>query len=658
MSGRGKVLVVDDTEATRYLVTRVLRADGYEVLEAGTGQDGLELARREQPGVIVLDVQLPDLHGFEVAALLREDPRTGSIAILHLSATFTSPDARAEGLLRGADAYLTHPVDAQVLCATVGALLRLRAAEQREREARERAEANEARQRFLAETVPQTVWSADGEGRLGYVNGRWSQLTGLTLAEARDGRWEQSIHPDDRERLAAAWARAIRTGEPFEAEVRQGNVRTGEHRWQLVRAEPMHDAEGRVAQWFGTGTDIEEGKRAQAERERLLAQLQSNAEERERLIGRLQEEDRRKTQFLAVLSHELRNPLAPIRASVYVLERAAPGSEQSRHAREVIERQVAQLTRLVDDLLEATRISSGKVRLQTERVELAAVARTVADDLRGVFAGRGMELALDVSTTPVVVEGDRARLSQTIANLLHNAAKFGSGGGRAELSLHPDGAEAVIRVTDDGAGIHADILPRVFDPFVQADRTLDRSQGGLGLGLSLVKSLVELHHGSVMAESEGPGRGARFTIRLPLAPDAAAPSPDVAVSRPSVRPRRVLVVEDNEDAARSLALALELSGHAVEIASSGPEALACAGRFRPEVVVCDVGLPGMDGYQLAAALLADPSLGHPCLVALSGYALPDDVRKALQSGFQYHMAKPADLGALQRLLVEVAGYGP
>ena len=658
MSAARKVLVVDDTDASRYFVSRVLRANGYQVLEAATGQGALDTALCEQPEVVVLDVKLPDVHGFEVARRLKADARTRSIAILHLSASFTSPDARAEGLIRGADAYLTHPVDAQVLCATVGALIRLRAAEQREREARERAESNEARQLFLAETVPQMVWSADAEGRLDYVNRRWSQVTGLTLEQAQRVGWEQSVHPEDRVRMAAAWAEALRRGEPFEAEGRQGGDSSGEYRWQLMRAAPMRDAEGRVTRWFGTGTDIEERRRAQVEREQLLEELQRSAEERERLIARLQEEDRRKTEFLAVLSHELRNPLAPIRNSVYLLERAAPGGEQSRRARAVIERQTQQLTRLVDDLLDVTRISRGKIRLQTERVDLASVASAVADDLGDVFVSRGVELRLDIPTQAVFVNGDRARLGQAIANLLQNAAKFTPLGGSAQLTLRRDGPEAVLRVTDNGVGIHPDMLPRVFDPFVQADRTLDRSEGGLGLGLALVKSLVELHEGSVTAESEGPGRGACFAVRLPLAPELGQPAASPAAEAGTAGQRRVLVVEDNEDAAGSLAEVLQLYGHTVELAWNGAQALAAAVTFRPDVVLCDIGLPGMDGYEVAAALRTHPDTRHACLIALSGYALQEDVERARQAGFDHHMAKPPDLVALERLIGGLAGCRP
>jgi PAS domain S-box-containing protein len=371
----------------------------------------------------------------------------------------------------------------------------------------------------------------------------------------------------------------------------------------------------------------------------------------------LTEADERKNEFLAMLSHELRNPLTPIRNSLYVLERASPGGEQARHAHAVIARQVDHLTRLVDDLLDVTRITRGKIQLRREPLELGELVRRTVEDHRSLFTQGGLAIAWSPPAAEELwVDGDRTRLSQVVGNLLQNAAKFTPPGGTVEVWLQRDpDRRAALRIKDSGAGIDPRVLPRLFEPFMQADTTLDRSRGGLGLGLALVKGLVEQHGGEAHAASEGPGKGAEFTVLLPLlAADAAGPAIEDAAA-PERRPRRVLVIEDNVDAASSLCDALELMGHTVEIASDGPEGLRKARAFRPEVVLCDIGLPGMDGYQVARALRAEPELAEVALVALTGYAGPEDVARARASGFDLHMAKPPGLAELERVLGSAGG---
>jgi PAS domain S-box-containing protein len=374
--------------------------------------------------------------------------------------------------------------------------------------------------------------------------------------------------------------------------------------------------------------------------------------ERRRAEEALRDADRRKDEFLAVLSHELRNPLAPIRNSLYVLDRAPPGGDQARRARTVIERQVGQLSRLVGDLLDVTRMSRGKIQLVLARVDVWEVVARTLEDHRSVLAAKRLDLVSDPPETPVFVTGDATRLAQLVGNLLQNAAKFTPEGGTVTVSLRDEGGTATLRVRDTGAGISAEMLARIFQPFAQADRTLDRSAGGLGLGLALVKGLAELHGGSVRAVSEGVGRGAEFTIRLPVAPPVAASAPaHLELVRPLTR--RVLVIEDNVDAAESLKEALLLEGHVVEVAFSGPEGIEKARATVPDVVLCDIGLPGMDGYGVARALRADPALRAIPLYALTGYALAEDQRKAAEAGFDRHLPKPADLQLLARLLAEL-----
>ncbi|MBI5489715.1 MAG: response regulator [Deltaproteobacteria bacterium] len=374
-------------------------------------------------------------------------------------------------------------------------------------------------------------------------------------------------------------------------------------------------------------------------------------DEQRRAEEALREADRRKTEFLAVLSHELRNPLAPIRNGVYILGRSPPGGEQARRALDVIDRQAAHLTRLVEDLLDVTRIARGKVRLKPERLDLSTLVRRTVDDHRAQFADRGISLDVDLPSTPIVVTGDPTRLAQVVGNLLHNAAKFTPSGGAVVVSLAVEGGkEAVVRVTDTGAGIPRDVLPHLFQPFMQADATLDRSSGGLGLGLALVRGLAELHGGSSTAASEGPGRGAEFCVRLPMASGPAAGCEPEDCAPSTATHRRVLLIDDVQDAAESLRDALAIAGHEVEIALDGPGGIAKARSFRPDAVLCDIGLPGMDGYEVARAMRAEPDLHGVLLVALTGYAGVEDAARALESGFDCHLAKPPDMAVIDRLL--------
>jgi CheY-like chemotaxis protein len=355
-----------------------------------------------------------------------------------------------------------------------------------------------------------------------------------------------------------------------------------------------------------------------------------------------------------MLSHELRNPLAAIRNSGYVLQRAAPGGEQAARAREVIERQAAHLTRIVDDLLDVTRIVQGKIQLRRERLELGDLVRRAADDYRAVLAERGIAFASDLPAAPLPVEGDPARLVQVVGNLLHNAAKFARAGDRVAVALRAVEGTAELRVRDTGVGIDAALLPRLFDAFVQGERTLARTEGGLGLGLALVKGIVELHGGSVRAESAGPGRGAEFTVSLPMAAQAAAAPPSREAPRSPSRGRRVLVVDDNADAAESLCDLLRIVGHVAEVAYDGPSALEKAHRTPPDVVLCDIGLPGMDGYDVARRMRGDTALRGTRLVALTGYAQADDRLRARQAGFDTHLAKPLDLEELMGIVTSRA----
>jgi two-component system CheB/CheR fusion protein len=387
------------------------------------------------------------------------------------------------------------------------------------------------------------------------------------------------------------------------------------------------------------------------ERARAVEALRQSHEELRAARARLEEADRRKDHFLAVLSHELRNPLSPVKNSLYVLDRVPPGGDQDRRARQVIARQIDLLAHLVDDLLDVTRITRGKVQLQRGRLELNELVRRTVEDHRGVFERAGVEVRLVSAPAEVLIDADRNRVSQIVSNLLQNAAKFTPREGRVTLTVAAEAPSrrAVVRVADTGAGMSREVLAHLFEPFMQADPTLDRSKGGLGLGLALVKGMVELHGGTVEAHSDGMGRGSTFTVRLPLDPSPPSARVGDHPRSPGV-PRRVLVIEDNVDAAESLRDLLTLVGHEVAIAGNGPEGIARARAFRPQVVLCDIGLPGMDGYEVARAFRADAALRHAHLVALSGYALPEDLHRAAQAGFERHLAKPPSLEKLEGVL--------
>jgi signal transduction histidine kinase/CheY-like chemotaxis protein len=389
----------------------------------------------------------------------------------------------------------------------------------------------------------------------------------------------------------------------------------------------------------------------QALREALVRLEESEAKARAR-TAELEDADRRKDEFLAVLAHELRNPLAPIRNSIFLLARLEPGTDRARAKLAVIERQIAHLTRLVDDLLDVSRISRGKVHLQRTALDLGALVRRAAEDHRDAVVAAGLDLAVEVPDEPLWVEADGTRLAQVTGNLLSNAVKFTHRGGRITVSLRRDGAHAVLGVRDTGIGIDEAMRARLFEPFAQAEQPLDRSRGGLGLGLTLVRGFVALHGGSVEARSDGPGTGAEFLVRLPLG-GAPLPAAADASSAPAPVPLRVLVIEDNVDSAETLRDALADAGHEVSIARDGAEGVASARRWAPDVVLCDVGLPGLDGYAVARALRADGGR-RVALIALTGYASPEDRRRAAAAGFDHHLAKPADLDELVGLLARVS----
>jgi PAS domain S-box-containing protein len=494
------------------------------------------------------------------------------------------------------------------------------------------------RQQFvmLADSSQDFVGICDLGGRPSYVNPAGLKTVGLDdLEEARRIPVWDFFFPEDRASIQEQFfPRVLRDGYG-QMEVRFRHFKTGEPIWMTYGVVALRDADGEL-----TG----------------LATVSRNITDRKQMEDALREADRRKDEFLAVLAHELRNPLAPIRNSLHILRLTCQQDPAAERVGEMMERQVNHLVRLVDDLMEVSRITRGKIELRTEPVEVAAVIRSAVETSRPVIEAAGHQLALAIPPEPLTLEGDPVRLAQVFANLLNNSAKYTRPGGQILLSVRQDSNEAVISVRDTGVGISAVMLPRVFDMFMQVDRHADRAQGGLGIGLTLVKSLVELHGGSITAHSEGPGRGSEFVVRLPLAAVERRVQDPVKSSPPAVLgPRRVLVVDDNCDAAQSLGMLLKVLGADVRVVYNGPDALEALASYKPDLVLLDIGMPGMDGHEVARRIRQRPEFQDVTLIALTGWGQEEDRRRSQTAGFDYHLIKPADMSALQTLLVTLEG---
>jgi PAS domain S-box-containing protein len=514
-------------------------------------------------------------------------------------------------------------------------------AEQALRESEARLRAAHERLRIEVESSPLALVEWDSEFRVVGYSGRAEELFGWSRDEVLGKRIDEIpwIPEEDWPSVRAVMRDMASGARPINVNANRNLRKDG----RTIACEwynsTLRDESGRLTSVLSLVLDV-------TQRERAEASLREANE-------RLREEDRRKDEFLGMLSHELRNPLAPIRNALYILDRAPPEGPQARRAKDIVARQVAHLTRLVDDLLDVTRIARGKIELRREELDLAGLALRAAEDYRPLMQERALELALQVPPAPVVVEGDPARLTQVLGNLLSNAAKFTPAGGGITLAVGEEGDRAVVHVRDTGVGIAPEVLPTIFEPFIQGKRTLARSEGGLGLGLALVKGLVAMHGGEVAAVSEGAGRGTDLVVSLPLAsgPRGRAAAGDRAVRPSAAAPLRVLVIDDNRDAADTLAQLVEMLGHTAVVAYDPYDALAKATEELPQVALCDLGLPGMDGYELARRLRALASdRGRVRLVALSGYAQPEDVARARAAGFDAHVAKPPDPLKLEQLL--------
>jgi PAS domain S-box-containing protein len=489
---------------------------------------------------------------------------------------------------------------------------------------------SEAKFRAITDAMPQMVWSTRPDGFHDYYNDQWYRFTGIPYGSTDGDGWNDLFHPDERLLAWEKWRHSLRTGETYEVEY-QLRHHSGQYRWVLGRAQPLRSDDGEIVRWMGTCTDIH-------------AQKQSE--------DALRRESLRKDEFLAMLAHELRNPLAPISAAAQLIRLPGADAKRIAHAGEIIARQVKHMAALVDDLLDVSRVTRGLVQIEQTSLDLKSVVSGAIEQIQPFIQARHHELLLRITAQATVVRGDRTRLVQAVSNILNNAVKYTPPNGRIEIALEVVEGQALIRITDNGIGIASGLLPTVFDLFIQAERTPDRAQGGLGLGLALVKSIADLHGGTVHAESEGADMGSNFTITLPLLDEDSEALTSTASSglEHNGTGLRVLIVDDNRDAGAMLGYMLEAAGHVVQVEEGAASAIRASRESVFEVFILDIGLPDVDGYELARRLRVDVRTANTTIIAMTGYGQPQDRVLSSAAGFDHHFVKPADHQELLRLL--------
>jgi PAS domain S-box-containing protein len=626
------ILNVDDNDGARYAKTRILQSAGFRVVEAENGTDALEIARRDEPDLVLLDVKLPDINGIEVCRRIKADPVTASILVLQTSAALTGRDDKIRGLEGGADNYLAAPIEADELIANVNALMRMRQTQSALRDSEERF-------RQLTDNIEDVFWMFTvPDGALVFVSPAYSSIFGRVAGElgSTHDDWLAAVHPDDRMAVQQRWraADAYATyDEEFRVVAEDGGVR-----WVRDRLFPVRNARDDVYR---------------------VARVTSDITRRREMEALLRTADINKNEFLATLAHELRNPLSPIRSAAALLANGGDDNIGLRErARDVITRQVDHLAHLVDDLLDVARISQGKIVLRTENVNIGPVIAQAIETATPLLQARRHTLDVELPPTDIWVTGDAVRLAQSVGNLLHNAAKFtpeqGNIAVRVQLAGAADAQVVRIDVIDNGIGIERSNLSRIFGMFAQVSVAPDRAQEGLGIGLSLVSRLLEMHGGRLTATSPGIGLGSKFTVELPVlrtGPEEDVPAP-LEPEEPAAAPARlrVLLVDDNVDAMEMMGFLLTEMGYDTLTASDAHGVVKLALEQRPDVIVLDIGLPGIDGYQLARMIREHPGLAHTRLVAHTGYGSPEDRQKARDAGFDAHLVKPAQLSALEAAL--------
>ncbi|MEJ8858771.1 response regulator [Variovorax robiniae] len=641
---RHVVLVVDDNPTTRYATARVIRAAGFETREASTGSEALQLAT-QQISAVVLDVHLPDLSGFEVCRELRIRPATATLPVVHLSATFVQNADKVAGLNAGADAYLVHPVEPPVLIATLQALIRARMAEENQR-------SSEARFRAIYAHAPTGMALIDAVGRFADVNPAMVAMLGKSR-DALIGRLVSDFAPEEwtgfvKEHTAEAQPLVTSWKGEFPLLRQDGS-------W--IRLDWTTSAEIEPGLRVGIALDVSERFELEARRREVLEREQAARAAAERL-------SRTKDDFVAVLSHELRNPLNVIGGWIHALKAGNRTAEQMEKGLNAIDRSVKAQTRLIADILDVSRISSGKLRLHREWADARSLVTAAIEALAAPAAAKRLSIEFDPDQADPPAWLDATRFQQIVWNLLSNAIKFSVEGGRIVVELHRRGDQLVLSVQDFGRGISQDFLLQLFDRFSQSDSPDNRHHGGLGLGLSIVKNLAELHGGSVSAHSEGEGQGARLRVVLCVVPSGEAPAAllDTVLARDAQLPMPVermlagldvIVVEDNIDAIEIMTVVLSDAGAIVRPGSDFESALHLFDQKWPDVLVSDIGLPGRDGYDLIREVRQrEHALGRPRLfcVAHTAFTRPQDHARATEAGFDAHLGKPLQPHALLALL--------
>jgi PAS domain S-box-containing protein len=635
---RPLILLVDDQPARLVTYEAILAALPVRTVSTSSGNEALQQLLKQDFAAILLDVNMPDMDGFEVARLIRGHPRLERTPIIFVTGFEVSALDQLKGYEVGAIDYISVPIVPEILRSKVAVLVELH---QRQRELQElnralkdaRAEIDSqyasemAHQRKQYEAIlsntPDFAYVFDLDHRFAYANEGLLKIWGKTREEAIGKTclelgyepWHAALHDREIDQIVAT-KKSIRGEVPF-----TGTFGSREYDYLLV---PVLGADGEVVAVAGTTRDITERKQMEAS---------------------LRESDRRKDEFIAMLAHELRNPVAPIRNAGELLSRLATDERQVALAG-VLKRQTEQLSRLLDDLLEVARVTQGRIELRREIVAIQACVQLAVEAVEPMIKERHQRLSVTREGLSIFVHADKARLTQCIANLLTNAAKFTPANGDICVNSRVENGHAIIEVRDTGVGIAADLLPQLFDLFVQGHRSLDRSEGGLGIGLSVCKRLIEMHGGHVTASSEGTGHGATFAIHLPLAREESAPRE--STSEASSANRRILVVDDNKDAADSLAALLEIEGHQVKAVYTPEEGLEEVELLKPDLVLLDIGLPRITGYEVAQRIKA----AHPlmCVVALSGYGRPEDKQRATAAGFDAHLVKPVDFDDLRQVI--------
>jgi PAS domain S-box-containing protein len=665
------ILLVDDEPRNLTVLETVLMDPNYRLVRAVSAEEALLALVAEEFALLVLDIQMPGMSGFELAQLIKQRKKTAGVPIIFLTAYYSEDQHVIEGYETGAVDYLHKPINPAILRSKVAVFAELyrknreseranqallkevaarRSAEEQLRQLNDELERRVAERtatllmregelRSLADNTPDILTRFDRDLRYVFVNSAMETATGRPRDEFLGRTIREARMPED---LCQPWEQALRsvfeTGRPSSFEF--GFAGPGGMGRYATRLVPEFGLSGEAEFVLGVTQDVTDRKWAEEALKRA---------------------DRRKDEFLATLAHELRNPLAPIRSGLQILN-LSRDPDIADEMRRMMERQLCHMVRLIDDLMDASRITNDKLTLRKERVSLWSVAETAVEASRPAIDAARHVLRLALPEEPVWLDADSTRLAQVLSNLLTNAAKYTPEGGCIELSAVREDGEVLVRVTDTGLGIPAGMLADVFEMFTQVNRTLERAQGGLGIGLALVRRLVDLHGGTITAESPGLGEGSTFTVRLPLVDTrAGGTDPQMMPAATSARsPKsgcRVLVVDDNVDGAESLARVLEICGHETRTAHSGQEALDAARPFGPKVVLLDIGLPGMNGYEVAKRLRGEPSLNGVVLVALTGWGNEDNKRQSREAGFDFHLTKPVEVGVIENILARVARDG-